>query len=109
VFHSWFLAYDRELAQYSPGMILLLEMARAAESQGIRRIDLGKGPDSYKVSWMSGATTLAVGSVAVVPVVSTLRRSWHRTRDWLRTSPLRIPVRAAGRLTRPLRGWLAFR
>jgi hypothetical protein len=69
---------------------------------------LGKGPMPYKFSFMSGSTPVAEGSVAVVPLVSTLRRSWHGTRAWLRTSPLRLPVRVAGRLTRPIRGWLAF-
>jgi CelD/BcsL family acetyltransferase involved in cellulose biosynthesis len=106
--HGWFSAYCRDFARYSPGMILLLELARAAAAQGIRRIDLGKGPMPYKFSFMSGSTPVAEGSVAVVPLVSTLRRSWHGTRAWLRTSPLRLPVRVAGRLTRPIRGWLAF-
>jgi CelD/BcsL family acetyltransferase involved in cellulose biosynthesis len=109
VLHSWFPAYDVNLAKYSPGLILMVEMARAAAALGIRRIDLGKGDAEYKTSFMSGATILAVGSVIPHRLAYLLRRGWHHARSWLRSGPLRGPVRLAGRWTRPLRGWLALR
>jgi CelD/BcsL family acetyltransferase involved in cellulose biosynthesis len=109
VLHSWFPAYDPDLGAYSPGLVLLVEMARQAPALGIRRIDLGKGTKDYKSSFMSGAIALAEGSVALHPLLRMLRHGWHRTRAWMRSSPLGAPARLAARWTRPLRGWLAFR
>lgn len=63
VWHSWFPAYSRRFARYSPGLILLLEMARYAASLGIRRFDLGRGEALYKRRLQSGCLWVAEGSV----------------------------------------------
>lgn len=109
VMNWWFPTYDRNFGQYSPGLVLLMEFAQVAPSLGIRRIDLGKGEMDYKRRFMSGSMLVAEGSVAVHPVRRLWRWHWHRTRTWLRSSPLRSAARLAGRWTRPVRGWLAFR
>jgi CelD/BcsL family acetyltransferase involved in cellulose biosynthesis len=110
VSHAWFAVYNPELGRYSPGTLLTLELAKAAPSMGIQRIDLGKITQmEYKSSFMSGSHQVARGSVAARPLARWLRRSWHRTREWIKSSPLRGPAELAGRWTRPLRGWLAFR
>jgi CelD/BcsL family acetyltransferase involved in cellulose biosynthesis len=82
--HWWFPAYDRELEEYSPGLLLLVEIARAAPSLGVARIDLGKGMERYKRSLMSGAIPLAEGSVECHALVRRVRAGWHRGRRWLR-------------------------
>jgi CelD/BcsL family acetyltransferase involved in cellulose biosynthesis len=109
VLHWWFPTYDRSFGQYSPGLVMLMEFAKVARSIGIRRIDLGKANAEFKTSCMSGAVRVAKGSAAVHPLWGVTRRGLHRTRAWLRTSPLRAPARLAGGLTRPFRGWLALR
>jgi CelD/BcsL family acetyltransferase involved in cellulose biosynthesis len=109
VLHSWFPTYDPSFARYSPGNILLVEMARAAKAEGVARIDLGKGETSFKSSFMSDATQVAEGCAAAVPLLWGLRRAYHRARSWGRTSPLGGPWRLLGRWTRSLRGRLAFR
>jgi CelD/BcsL family acetyltransferase involved in cellulose biosynthesis len=109
VSHGWFPAYDREFAAYSPGLILLLELVRESAARGARRYDLGKGATRYKNTFASGSVPLAEGSVARGPLLRLARRGWLRARDWARSSPLGAPARAAGRWTRSLRGWLAFR
>jgi len=63
VWHYWFPAYSRRFARYSPGLILLLEMARHAASLGIRRIDLGRGDALYKQRLRSGCLWVAAGTV----------------------------------------------
>jgi CelD/BcsL family acetyltransferase involved in cellulose biosynthesis len=63
VLHYWLPAYDRALAKYSPGLILLLELTRAAPELGVRRVDLGKGDALYKRRLANGAALLAAGSV----------------------------------------------
>lgn len=98
VWHYWFPAYDPRLARYSPGLILLMRMAEAAESIGIRRIDLGRGGELYKQRFMSGALTLAEGCVTVPSITSLLRKRVHAGLDWLRVSRLSYPLRNPGRM-----------
>lgn len=97
VLHSWFPAYDPELHAYSPGLVLMIEVARAAPSWGIRRFDLGKGEQRYKKSLMSAAVPLAEGSVACAPLAKMRRDLWRRVRGAVRSSPLRRPAQLAAR------------
>jgi CelD/BcsL family acetyltransferase involved in cellulose biosynthesis len=92
VLHWWFPAYDPELSKYSPGSQLLLELAKVGGSLGIDRIDLGKGVEPYKCSFMTGAIPLAEGSVDARAVTRTMQRAWHHARHWTRQSPLRAPA-----------------
>ena len=45
---GWFPTYDIELANYSPGMTLMMEHAEAAVAQGITKIEQGRGYADYK-------------------------------------------------------------
>src|SRR5262249_87540 len=85
VLHWWFPTYDPAFGQYSPGLVLILEAAKAAQSLGIRRIDLGKGDLDYKRRLMSGAAPIAVGRVVVQPLLRVFWRQWHQTRTWIRS------------------------
>lgn len=107
--HIWFPTFDRRWAKYSPGLVLLLEMAKAAAARGIERIDFGKGAERYKASLKSGSIPLAEGSVDRRPVARLLRRSWHRTKRWVRSSRYAAPLSAPLDLTRRVRQWWAFR
>ena len=97
VLHAWFSAYRPDLAALSPGLILWLELARLCPELGIRRIDMGKGPEEYKRHLMSGAIDVAEGSVDLRPVTRLVRRQWRRAYDWARRSPLRRPLLVPGR------------
>jgi CelD/BcsL family acetyltransferase involved in cellulose biosynthesis len=97
VLHHWFPGYEHELGAYSPGLILLLEIARAAAAAGIRRVDLGKGDDPYKRSFCTHEIPVAEGMVAPSPLMARLQR-WHGAGvRFLRTAPLLGPVRALRR------------
>ncbi len=109
VFHSWFPAYDAELAQYSPGLLHFVEMMKAAKSQGINRIVLGKGDESYKKRLMNGADRVAQGCVDMRQALGTVRRTWKRMRKAIKASPLRRPARVPGRIANRIATWLAFR
>ena len=63
VLHYWIPAYNVELSSYSPGLLLLLELARSAAAQGVTRVDLGRGSERYKLRAESASVT--VGEVAV--------------------------------------------
>jgi CelD/BcsL family acetyltransferase involved in cellulose biosynthesis len=81
VWHSWFPAYNRELRRYSPGLVLLLELTRAAAPLGIREIDLGKGEARYKQAFATGSLPLHEGCVGAQPFFAfpiKVRRSARR-------------------------------
>ena len=109
VLHYWFPVYDRKFLQFSPGMILMVELARVAETFGIQRIDLGRGSEQFKRTFMTGAIQVAEGSVECRPVSRAIRQNWRRTCEWMKTSPLRAQVELPLRATRPMRQWLTFR
>lgn len=97
--HHWFTAYDRRLYKYSPGLILLLELAREASKRGIRRIDLGRGPEQWKVSFASLETGVATGAVDARPLRSLARAGVLGLRRWTAAS-------SGWAALRPARRWL---
>jgi CelD/BcsL family acetyltransferase involved in cellulose biosynthesis len=108
VLHCWFIAYDLELAQYSPGQIFFLRFAEAAAAQGVTTIDLGKGDERYKWSLASGGIPLWEGTVGCPSLSLWLRDGWRRTRDWVNNSALREPTKLPAKLIQPLRDWMAY-
>ena len=98
VAHAWFAAYRPKFAPLSPGLILWLELARIYPQLGIRRLDLGKGPEQYKTHLMSGAIDVAEGSVDLRPMMGMVRRNWCR----------RATASVARRWARPCSGPPAF-
>jgi CelD/BcsL family acetyltransferase involved in cellulose biosynthesis len=100
VWHYWFPAYDESLARYSPGLILLLDMATAAPGLGLSHVDLGKGASQYKERLMTGQIPLSEGRVDVPGLVTTVRRTGRRLGGWVRRSPLAPLVRLLGRAKR---------
>ncbi len=106
VLHCWFPTYSDEFAKYSPGLIFWIRLAQEAQSLGLHRIDLGKGPERYKRSLMTGATPLAEGSVDRRPVTGLLRRAWLGVREWIRNSPLKKPIQ---RVVRGIRALATYR
>jgi len=109
VLHWWFPTYNPRCGAYSPGRILLAKLAQHARDLGIRRIDLGRGVAGYKRRAMSGAVTVAEGSVDLRPVVRHVREGWRQAQDWVRSSPLRGPARLPGRFIHHLSEWMEFR
>ena len=109
VIHCWFPAYDVQLTKYSVGLILLVELARAAESLGVHRIDLGKGSEQYKRDFMSASTMVAEGSVERNSLAYSLRSGWHRTRQFVKSSPMAASARRIARWLRPAHAWLELR
>lgn len=101
--HYWFPAYSDSHGRYSPGSILLLEMAKAAADMGIRRLDLGKGPERYKSSFKSGAIPLVEGAADLRPLQSRILAAWLGTREWVRGTRLRPAAVGCKRALRSIR------
>ena len=102
VLHPWFPTYNAELARYSTGTMHMIELMYAAEPLGIRRIDLGKGPEPYKRRLMNGACHVMEGCVELRPGVGPLRSAWRSTRNAVRSSPLYHVARGPARLVKHL-------
>lgn len=81
--HWWFPTYDSDLNKYSPGLILLLELAAHCAEEGIEHIDLGRGDERYKTAFASGATVLCEGSIeagtSLPAVVRRMRKALHQS------------------------------
>lgn len=106
VLHPWFPVYNTELAQYSPGVMHWIETMQAADNQGVRRIDLGKGSERYKRQLMSGTTRVVEGGVYRRASLGVIRRSLSNLRRRARSStlcaPARRPMRALFRIRQKL-------
>jgi CelD/BcsL family acetyltransferase involved in cellulose biosynthesis len=86
VLHYWLPSFNRQFGKYSPGSILLLEMAKAAAAMGIRRLDLGSGDEQYKLRFKSGAALLSHGSVDCSLASRLLSGARVTCREWARSS-----------------------
>lgn len=64
VWHYWTTAYEVAFARYSPGLVMLVEMIKSAESMGFKAIDLGKGDLLYKRRLRNYEVPLAEGTVS---------------------------------------------
>jgi CelD/BcsL family acetyltransferase involved in cellulose biosynthesis len=92
IWHYWFPSYDPNYSRYSPGFTLLLKMAEAAPSLGIKTIDLGKGISSYKERLRNGYVMVADGSVEPSSLLKIGRQLKKHSRSALREFLLRTPL-----------------
>ena len=93
ILHGWVTAYEPELHRYSPGRLLLVELARQAEELGIERIEMGVGEEPYKHRFHTGSTAVATGSVHQLPILEALHRPWIRVREWAKVQSFAGGVR----------------
>lgn len=87
VLHYWFPTYDPKYARFSPGLILLLEMAKQASEEGITRLDLGKGNERYKQQLKSDSILLSEGWVGGGLKTKFSKGAWFYSRNLVRKSP----------------------
>ena len=100
--HYWFPSYDPNFSKYSPGLILLLKMARSASKLGVRVIDLGAGMADYKARLATGSATLTAGSIELLTWRSVRRGVGRGVAVLLRNSRLEAPARTL------VRKWRSF-
>lgn len=97
VMHYWIPAYNQELSKYSPGLIALVELARAAAERGIERLDLGSGEERYKLRAATGTQEMTHATVTPSLAVHAVTTVMDRGRSWCRGSRLGPFLRLAGR------------
>lgn len=108
VLHSWFTAYNPELASYSPGLTLFIQLAQEGLGLGIRKIDLGRGEERYKWSLTSTGVDVAEGSITSPSLATWLRSRWRGARKWVQTSRFKDVAKVPAKLIQPVRSWLAY-
>ncbi len=109
VWHYWFPVYDREYELYSPGLLLLTDMCRAAEGLGLRSIDLGKGDALYKQRLANSGIEIAEGCVQRPGPLAAWRRWRTRAEAWSERSRLRAIARVPWQALRRLEHLTRFR
>lgn len=83
--HIWFITYDPAFSAYSPGLLLLMGMAEAAQGEGLNLFDLGRGTQPYKLRFQTGAIPLGEGAVsspawlAQAVLAKTAQKRWLKT------------------------------
>lgn len=104
VLHYWFPAYDPEFAKFSTGIILLLRMAEALATMGVRTIDLGEGKSQYKERLMTGEAAIQKGAVELPSLLATARRIQRGAEAYVardgKPKILSLPLRAIRRVER---------
>ena len=109
VWHYWFPTFARDMAKFSPGIILLLRMAEAASSIGLASIDLGKGSTMYKDRLSTGVIEIAEGCVEIPSLSTSIRRLRRSSEKWIRQSPFFAAAKIPGRFVKRAEKWLRFR
>jgi CelD/BcsL family acetyltransferase involved in cellulose biosynthesis len=109
VFHSWFPAYNFELAKFSPGFLHWIEAMKSARAHGIRRIDLSTGQEAFKTRFGSGASRVAEGAVDLRSTAALLRMTWQSACERLRSTTLGTTARVPAQMVRRFTHWLDLR
>ena len=87
VLQGWVTAFNRDYSKYSPGSLLIVQIAQQAESLGIESVDLGRGPEPYKKSFRSSGLPVASGIVETHTFRRVANSVYFQSRDWLKASP----------------------
>ncbi len=74
---GWFVAYDPDLGNFSPGTIMTLAIAEEAVGQGINQFDLGPGQDTYKFRLANHSYGVAGGAVWAIRAEAAARKIYR--------------------------------
>ncbi|UXY32204.1 GNAT family N-acetyltransferase [Streptomyces sp. HUAS TT20] len=91
VLAAWFPAYDPEFRRYSPGLIMHLRLAEAADANGVKCMDLGRGDMEYKDWLKTRELQVAEGFATRVHPVAAAHRMWRGPVRGLRNTVLAHP------------------
>ena len=103
VLHEWFIAYNIDFYDYSPGSLLKLAYIEAAAERGIKRVDLGRGAVGYKQSWSTGSLPVGEGAADLNPLRHLNRCVQYRVFSTLRNTKLYEALQGPKRIIRNLK------
>jgi CelD/BcsL family acetyltransferase involved in cellulose biosynthesis len=105
VAHAWFIAHDCPMQRYSPGVILITEVARWAAEQGLAELDLGPGDYRFKVSLANRQRPVAHGYIGRLSPATLVRAAEYRVRQAAEALPLGRYSALPGKAMRRLDVW----
>ena len=88
IWHYWFPAYNQRFARYSPGSILVQQMAAHAAGRGLAAIDLGRGDYLFKTRFSNACVGVARGMVSTHRLPLQARRLRHGIEDLAQQLPV---------------------
>jgi CelD/BcsL family acetyltransferase involved in cellulose biosynthesis len=100
--HAWFIAHDPDCGRWSPGSILIAEVARWAAETGLAELDLGAGAYRFKTSFANQLRPVGYGFVGRPSAASLSRSAAYGARTLAEALPLgaasALPAKAMRRL-----------
>ena len=90
IYHSWFPAYDPELAKYSPGTLLMHGIFEQAHTRGLRRVDIGREDAQYKKYYASYEVPLDQGHILTGGLAAFGIQSWGVAETAARIMPEKL-------------------
>ena len=100
--HAWFVAYDPEFREYSPGLIVFAEAIRAAAERGFTEMDLGPGDYQFKESLANFSRPIGAGFIGRPGLSSALKAAQFQVRALVESLPVgrakQWPAKAMRRL-----------
>lgn len=86
--HAWFVAYDPDLAEHSPGLILFAEAIKAAAQAGFTEMDLGPGDYRFKESFANCARPIGSGFIGQPSVSAAYKAAQYQLRALIERLPV---------------------
>ncbi|MCA9071914.1 MAG: hypothetical protein KDA84_23460 [Planctomycetaceae bacterium] len=87
---------------------MLIEILEKGNKQGMQKIDLGKGTESYKLCFGSAQRLVAEGCIRSASLGNFVADRCLAAKEWIKSSPLKTPALATAGMLRPIREWFAF-
>jgi CelD/BcsL family acetyltransferase involved in cellulose biosynthesis len=88
---GWHCAYNPQFAHYSPGLMQHIAMFRDAAIAGVRQIDMGTGPETFKRTLKTHDVFVGAGTAAASPAVGAAHRARAAATLWVRGQVKRYP------------------
>lgn len=86
--HAWFVAYDPEFSEYSPGLLVFAEAIRAAAERGYAELDLGPGDYPFKESLANASRPIGSGFIGQPGLTSGIRAAQFQVRALVESLPV---------------------
>ena len=102
--HLWLIGFHEAFSHYSPGLILVLQLAEQLAGEGVQRLHLGRGRERFKSSLATDQELVAAGIAGSWSMVYAGVTGWRWCKQRVKDSPLGAVVRRL----QPVRYWLAY-
>jgi CelD/BcsL family acetyltransferase involved in cellulose biosynthesis len=86
--HAWFVAYDAQYADHSPGLILFAEAIKAAANAGFTEMDLGPGDYRFKESFANAGRPIGAGFIGQPSVSAAYKAAQFQLRALIERLPV---------------------